>query len=442
MTEDLRTTLREWLASLTLEPIDPCRKGETRYVPLEESGRGAVDQIFATIDLHLDTTTQLLSGPNGSGKTTELLRLKGNLEANGFTVAIVDILQFVNRSAPIDVADCLIAVALGAGEQLPQPADARDGFGRRFLDFLSRAQITIDAAGVAASLSAEKIGVKAAGVGVEVALKRELKSSESFVRELRNKLAFHVGGLYDEVAGYFQQLAAASRAANPDTRGLVVIVDSLEKLRGTQDNDERVQASVEGLFVHHADKLRFRSHHTVYTVPTYLLFTAPGALPYDGRVRQVPIPHVRNRAGVVDEEAKRSVDELIDVVTKRIPWELLLGDRETLERVITASGGHLRDLFLILHEVITQVYGRRLNLPVTTGDVEEALDSMAHSFSNVTSEQASFLRRVNAAGGVLDPNEGEVHLMARLMDTHMLLAHLNGRDWYEVHPLARRSLGL
>jgi hypothetical protein len=24
----------------------------------------------------------------------------------------------------------------------------------------------------------------------------------------------------------------------------------------------------------------------------------------------------------------------------------------------------------------------------------------------------------------------------------MLLGHLNGQDWYEVHPLARRALGL
>jgi hypothetical protein len=32
--------------------------------------------------------------------------------------------------------------------------------------------------------------------------------------------------------------------------------------------------------------------------------------------------------------------------------------------------------------------------------------------------------------------------MARLLQSHMLLGHLNGQDWYEVHPLARRALGL
>lgn len=441
MSDDLREQLRTWLQALTLDPIDPCAEGEQRYVPLAESGRSAVDEILATIDLRLGTTTQLLSGPNGSGKTTELLRLKGRLEQVGFTVAVIDILGFVNRSAPIDVADCLMAIALGAGEQLPQPPDAT-GFGQRFRDFLRRFSITLDAGPISASLSADQVKAAVPGASIEVDLKRGLKTSESFVRELRGKLAFHIGSLYDEVADYFEQLAAANLAANPESRGVVVVVDSLEKLRGTQDNDEQVQASVEGLFVHHADKLRFKHQHMVYTVPTYLLFTAPGALPYDGQVRQVPIPQVRNREGGTGEHTRKAVDELTEVVARRVSWERLLGVPAHLDTVITASGGHLRDLFLVLHEVITHVYGRGLSLPVTTDELDDALDSIAHSFSSVTKEQLDFLQRVTDAGGLVVPTEQEVHLMARLMDTHMLLAHLNGRNWYEVHPLARRALGL
>lgn len=167
--------------------------------------------------------------------------------------------------------------------------------------------------------------------------------------------------------------------------------------------------------MHHADKLRFKSHHMVYTVPTYLLFTAPGALPYDGRVRPVPIPHVRNRAGQLDQEANQSVDELIDVITRRIPWERLLGDREILDRVIAASGGHLRDLFLILHEVITQVYGRRLELPVDARQLEEAPDSMG----------AQLLQRDQGAGGLPAAGHGRrwCHRAQRGRGTHDGQAH-------------------
>lgn len=75
MATDRRTLLRGWLARLTTDPTDPTDPEEDRYVPLQEAGRGAVDGIFLVIDLALDPTTQLLSGPRGSGKTTELRRL-------------------------------------------------------------------------------------------------------------------------------------------------------------------------------------------------------------------------------------------------------------------------------------------------------------------------------------------------------------------------------
>lgn len=61
------------------------------------------------------------------------------------------------------------------------------------------------------------------------------------------------------------------------------------------DIDEYVNES-SPIVVAHASKLKFRSHHLIYTVPTYLQFTAPGALPYDSRVLPVPVPHVRPRA--------------------------------------------------------------------------------------------------------------------------------------------------
>jgi hypothetical protein len=71
-------------------------------------------------------------------------------------------------------------------------------------------------------------------------------------------------------------------------------VDGLEKLHGTSVNDVAVQESVQALFVAHASKLKFGSHHMIYTVPTYLQFTAPGALPFDSRVLPVPGSSMRS----------------------------------------------------------------------------------------------------------------------------------------------------
>ncbi len=407
-------------------------------MPLHEAGRAAVDDIYSLIDLALEPTTQLLSGPSGSGKTTELKRLSGRLREAGFTVVMVDILGCVNQSSEIDVTEFLIALALAfdGGLGLPEEAARWEG---RFWTFLRRMKVDVGVGPVTASGSGEGFAVEVPGMSVELDLAKEVKSSEQFVAELRRKLAFHLGELREEVADYCRERVGQYREQHPDSAGVVMIVDSLEKVRGTTENDERVQASIERLLVHHSDKLRFDSHHMVYTVPPYLMFTDPGLLPYDGSVHPVPVPHVRNRER---EESTGNIKELMSVVARRIPWPELLATEELLRAVILASGGHLRDLFTILERLIVLVSRRGVPLPATREHVEEAIGKVALGFSSITEEDAAFLRLVDDARGDITPRARDVGRLARLLHTHMVLAHLNGGTWYEVHPLARPALHL
>ncbi|HET9257249.1 MAG TPA: hypothetical protein VFO16_18905 [Pseudonocardiaceae bacterium] len=85
---------------------------------------------------------------------------------------------------------------------------------------------------------------------------------------------------------------------------------------------------------------------------------------------------------------------------------------------------------------------RSLAPPLRDEHVEEAIGLVAHDFMTMTAEQEAFLRQVADRDGCVKPRESEVQLMARLLQSHMLLGHLNAQDWYEVHPLARRALGL
>jgi hypothetical protein len=95
-----------------------------------------------------------------------------------------------------------------------------------------------------------------------------------------------------------------------------------------------------------------------------------------------------------------------------------------------------------LRQVVNLMLRRSLTLPLRNEHVEEAISLVAHDFMKMTAEQKAFLLQVAAGDGTVDPQESEVQLMARLLQSHMLLGHLNGQDWYEVHPLARRALGL
>lgn len=446
MTVPSRETLRHWNAALSDNPIDPYAPGEDRYVALTDAGRGAVDELQTTIELSFDTTTQLLAGPTGSGKTTELNRLRGSLTSAGYMVTKVDMRDYVSMSAPIDITELLIAVAVAAhdayGNVLEDPERT---FFSRLGSLLGRLKLDINFAGFQFQASSDAVSVETMGVAAAVNLKSELRSSQPFVQALRERLAYHVGELYEDVAAFLAELAVAA-SDGVDPSGYVLIVDGLEQLQGTSANDKAVQESIERLFVAHASKLKFGSHHLVYTVPTYLMFTSGGALPYSSRVLPVPIPSVTQRSPAdLDHGSNvfRSRAQLREVAARRIPLDAIIGDEASVDAIIEASGGHLRDLFKIFRQIVGLILRGSLTLPVTFDVVEEAIHTLAHDFGSVTQEQAVFLARVDQAGGQnINPTADEVGLLARLLQTHMLLSHLNGSDWYEVHPLAKRALNL
>lgn len=432
-----RDELRTWTAALTLEALDPADPAEDRYVPLHEAGRAAVDEMMATIDLALDTTTQLLSGPSGSGKTTELNRLRGKLDDAGFRTLMFDVTDYVNESAPVYVTEFLIALALGAHDALRPSQGERRGVLPRLSALLRRLRISLDVPGFSAHASATGGGVEAFGVSAEFNLERELKTSRPFVDELRTKLRHHVGELYAEVSEF---IGKDLLAGEDPGLGWVVIVDGLEKLRGVTGSDAAVQVAAAELFVGHANELKFASHHTIYTVPPYLRFVTPGALPYDSRVLQVPVPHVRPRADESADAVEKTRAELRRAVALRVPVGRIFTGDDQLDRMVLASGGHLRDLFTLLRQLVNLMRRRSLELPVTDDDVDEAIGYIAHDFMQMTAEQRDLLITIAEHDGTFEPPNDQVQLMTRLLTSHMLLFHRNGKDWYEVHPLTRRAL--
>lgn len=120
-----------------------------------------------------------------------------------------------------------------------------------------------------------------------------------------------------------------------------------------------------------------------------------------------------------------------------------MGSEQHLRKVVFASGGHLRTLFAILKELILILNARGAPLPASTELVDEAIGKVAFGFSSITREDAELLRRIDgSADGAIEPASDEIQRLARLLRQHMVLAHLNGQLWFEVHPLARRGLGL
>ncbi len=405
-----RALMRGWVAKLTLEPLDPVRDAKL-YQPLR-AVESALEPVFSEVELAVDRTAQLVTGPRGSGKSTELLRLKKRFEEIGYQVAYIDLLAYVNRSTSVDIIEILIALALGVADvsdRAEAPSGESTQWRARFQDWFNR---LVDSTSASLQIGPARAGFDLASL---------LRESPDFLTRLRQQLAFHIPRLHAEVDEFIRSVA--DDRVVPGGPGFVVIVDSLEKLRGTTSNNADVQASVERLFVHHGALLRFDAFHAIYTVPVHLKFTNPGALGlFNGSVRMVPILKVHDQNGADLEE---TIAELVELVGRRIKSELLLGDPELLRKIILASGGHIRDLLRIVREVINLAFGRRSSLPAEPSIVDQAIAQIARDLSQLSAEDADFLRLVARSRGTLKPSEEQIPRLARLLDQHLLLVHSN-----------------
>ncbi len=108
MTTDLPTdksALPKWL-SPRLVVDSPLEPHSPLYEPLyDHSPDDPVGLIFRDIILNEVQSLNFISGFRGSGKTTELFRLRQKLRHEGFFVAYANALDYLLPSEPVDISD-------------------------------------------------------------------------------------------------------------------------------------------------------------------------------------------------------------------------------------------------------------------------------------------------------------------------------------------------
>jgi hypothetical protein len=210
-----------------LEPDDP------RYVDLDSLGtpearvRGVswVEKLATQIELSDEPVCQLFTGLPGSGKSTELKRLARRLQdeagANLFPV-VISAEEVFDLANPIDIPDIIIAILHGADAALLQAegkssaAAMKEGYTRRLWNWLSKTDVALSGAEFAVADAAN--------------LTVELKTRPSLRQRVRATLATYLSQFLKEAAD--ELLLMQARAVDLGKTGLVIIFDSLEKLRG------------------------------------------------------------------------------------------------------------------------------------------------------------------------------------------------------------------
>lgn len=410
------------LNDAALEPSDE------RYVRIYDDRRISADDPVAmmqtTIEWTIETSVQLFSGFRGTGKSTELLRLRQRLRDEGYLVLLFDAEDYLNLSIPVDVPDFLLAVAGAVGETAMKegllPDDpAKFSYWERFREFVKKIKVSELSAEVNAGPA--KLGAKA-----------NLRSDPDFTRMLQQRMTGHLGSFVDDVKTYLYDISMELRTRHPDAPGVVLIVDSIEHIRGISTNAEDVQRSIESLFAVHASKLHLRGFHAVYTVPPWLKVLFPGlsSLYEPGGVQVLPTLKVSGRDGAVPFEP--GLEIMQKVVAGRGDWRRLCTE-DQLRRVCLHAGGHLRDLLRILADLVR----RATSLPVTDETVDRTLAAARNEFLPIADDDARWLAQIAADNTVALPDVDRLPTLARFLDTHLVLCYRNGQEWYNVHPLIR-----
>ena len=220
-------------------------------------------------------------------------------------------------------------------------------------------------------------------------------------------------------------------------RGLVVIVDNLDRLDNIPKPNGRLQP--EFLFADRGEKLKQLSCHVVYTMPLALRhsddfpivrsrFNSPVVLPM--------IP-VKKRDGSIHESGIKLLKQM--VLTRAYPelkdspklWTQIpeiFESEATLEELCLKSGGHVRNLLRLLNTWIRKekklpLSGKQLQATVT--------NERADDLNNITEDEWKLLRQVKQQQGLA----GDFNYQ-KLIRTLLVYEYRDDQgSWYEVNPI-------
>jgi len=298
-------------------------------------------------------TCQLFTGHLGCGKSTELLRLKAELEADQFYVVYFESTRILEM-ADVDVTDILLAIAgqvsenLEAMEMSMKPAY----FAKLFNEVTDFLQTPINL-GVEAELS----------VGI-AKITAKTKESPQLRRRLRDYLEPRTENILQSINQELLGKANEELKAR-GKKGLVVIVDNLDRVAIRPLPSGR--SLPEYLFIERGEQLRKLNCHIVYTIPMALIFSNDAAelqQRFGGGVapKVLPMIPLRLRSGEIYSEGLELMRQMI--LARAFP-EISPSDRlklvtevfdnlETLDRLCLTSGGHVRDLLGLLFDCLRE----------------------------------------------------------------------------------------
>ena len=412
------------------DPARPLEPGDPRYVPCENT-RGEGDLIaqltnairWSETPLHL-----LFSGHRGGGKSTELLRLQKNLEEppegeSKFFVVYFEADQEDIDVNDVDFPDLLLAIIRQVGKALWGRANVKlsPPWLKRFMDDLKRF--------LGSEVEFEKLELDA-----QIAkFTATIKSSPDARLKIREALEPNVSNLIQAANDFLND--AVSKLQDKGYRNLALIVDNLDRivlrdLEGGITTHER-------LFLNRGSQLHALRCHVVYTLPISMVYSpkATALMNIFGRDPAVlPMVKAANRDDGSDNPD--GMEALRKIVLKRLnaanvtQWTSAFDSLDTWNYLCRMSGGHLRNLLILIRSACTAAG----ILPLNRRVIEQAVRGISNDFERALNHPDFFntLRDIDRTKALPGSKDDQM-----LLYNLSVLEYLNGEVWYVVNPAVK-----
>ncbi len=434
------------------DPDAPLEPDDERVVDIDQFGtdqgpvRGFawVDELIQDLTLSNTARCDLLTGLPGSGKSTLLRQLKRELEKKGkddpnFLCVLVNAERWVDPSAPIDVPDVLLAIVLEVERAVLKSEDhdpdqaGQEGAVARIWNWLTNTDVTLKQ--VDMSLGAEAAIPELAKLSTGAKAVVELKTNPTLRQQVRHAVKEQMYTFLQQVREFLKELHR--RAVARGYKGIVVIVDSLEKLRGIASNFDAVLESAEKLFTQGAPYLHLADTSLGDEAPKiHALYTVPPALVLRRAIDIRFLPMIKLRDRQTDALYEPGYKAARELIRRRVP-DSILADvfgapavELRCRELIRWSGGYPREIVRLLRECVkqSQTVDERL--------FRRLLSTASDTYRRTVTEDAlPWLARVTKFRGLQQTEDAKHRLLiARALSDNLVLRYKNDEEWFDVHP--------
>lgn len=353
------------------------------------------------------------TGQRGTGKSTELRRLREQLQGENAQVIRFDSLGFITETEKITVESLLLLAAAGLAaeaETLYKQDFATSPAWTRFATWL---QTEVNLTGVSAG-------------GLSIKLKEQQAAVTEKIRGLSSPLEWT-----KQIQSFASEIVEFIRTASRRER-VVVIVDSLERLRGVsgQDQDDMF-AHVVSTFAGDFDRLRVPGATVVYATPPYL----PLLSDVRNCVTCYALASVRvyGKPVVQDQHMDQrrtprteGLDKMRSLIERRFAAWADVMTKEVLDKLTLASGGDWRHFMQrLVSGVVGQAQFALSRLPLQADDaiIDRVLDENRSETERLTvRSEWPLLAYIAKHHKAIAADRGEsLRTLARLFDTRVVL---------------------